>query len=245
MNQVKSHYDNLLAVHYSWMSGMAFADKVAEQRALLESFGFPTESKKLALDLGCGPGYQSVALCDLGYEAVMALDTSQAFLDELATISHDLPIKTQLQDIRDFSAFVDDTSADAIVCMGDTITHLVSMSDVSQLLSAAYKVLCHGGRLALTFRDFSKELTGTDRFIPVRSDDQHIMMCALLYSENYVEVNDLIYQRCNEGWRLHKSSYRKLRLDPALVAEELRQLGFVIEVETAVQRMQAIVAHKM
>lgn len=54
---------------------------------------------------------------------------------------------------------------DAIVCMGDTLTHLPARDDVSRLLSEAYGALRPGGRLVLAFRDLTEELTGTDRSV--------------------------------------------------------------------------------
>jgi hypothetical protein len=39
MSDVTRHYDTLLAQHYSWMMGVPFAAKVAEQQALLEGLG--------------------------------------------------------------------------------------------------------------------------------------------------------------------------------------------------------------
>ena len=244
MSDVQRHYDDLLAAHYSWMSGLTFADKVEEQRQLLERLGFPTASKGRALDLGSGPGYQAVALCDLGYESVIAIDTSQALLDELRSAGEGRPIEPVLGDLRDVSGLVGEGGADAIVCMGDTLTHLETQADVSRLLHAAYDILRPGGRLALTFRDYSVELTGTDRFIPVRSDDRRIMLCALLYEPGHVVVNDLVHLRTDDGWQLHKSSYRKLRLMPSMIADELRQSGFSVEIDEPINRMHAIVACK-
>jgi SAM-dependent methyltransferase len=217
----------------------------AEQRSLLENLGFPSESKKLAIDLGCAPGYQSVALCDLSYVRVIAIDTSQSFLDELGVVGEVHPIEHHLTDLRGYAAFADVASADTIVCMGDTITYSESTADVSWLFGDAFMVLRPGGRLALTFRDLSTELKGTDRIIPVRAEDQRIMTCVLLYEPGHVVVNDLVHVRSDEGWKLHKSCYRKLRLNSGSVAEELRQIGFSVESETSVNRMQVIVARKM
>jgi len=244
LSDVQSHYDDLLAAHYSWMSGMSFSDNVEEQNRLLKRLGFPTEAKGTAVDLGCGPGCQAVALCGLGYEAVIAIDTSQSLLDELRSSSEGRPIRPVLGDLRELRAFVGDAGADAIVCMGDTLTHLETQADVSRLLHTAYNTLRPGGRLALTFRDYSVELTGTDRFIPVRSDDRRIMLCALLYEPGHVVVNDLVYLRSDDGWQLHKSSYRKLRLIPSMIADELRQCGFSVELDEPINPMHAIVASK-
>jgi hypothetical protein len=47
----RDHYENLLAVYYSWMFGESFADKVAEQRLLLEQFGAIPAKRRLTLAL--------------------------------------------------------------------------------------------------------------------------------------------------------------------------------------------------
>nr|WP_301288959.1 MULTISPECIES: methyltransferase domain-containing protein [Methylorubrum] len=201
-------------------------------------------SKGVALDLGCGPGYRAAALCDLGCQSVIALDTSQALLDELKSVTGSRSIDAQLADLREFKSIVGAEGADAIVCMGDTLTHLDDRADVSKLLHDAYHTLRPNGRLALTFRDFSVELTGADRFIPVRADDRRIMLCALLYEPEHVVVNDLVYLRSNNGWHLRKSSYRKIRLVPSSISSELRTIGFSVEIDVTIDRMQAIVARK-
>ena len=74
----------------------------------------------------------------------------------------------------------------------------------------------------ITYRDLTKELFGTDRFIPVRSDENKIMTCFLEFeNEDSVVVHDLVYMRRDSGWSLNKSSYRKLRLGIGWIREEL------------------------
>jgi len=204
MSEVAKHYENLLARHYSWMVGAAFDAKVAEQQALLEEMGVKGEG--LALDLGCGPGYQAVALARLGYSPVRAVDGSEALLNELASNAKDLPIEQVHSDIRGLKKFTTPESASAIVCMGDTLTHLGSLDDVSQLLADAHAALKPGDVLALTFRDLSIERTGLDRFLPIRADSDRIMTCVLEFETDHVVINDLIYVREGGGWSLHKST---------------------------------------
>ena len=84
MNDAIRHYDQLLAEHYSWMVGAPFERKAAEQKALLTELGIGQGAHGLAIDLGCGPGYQSAALADLGFSRVIAIDASQTLLDELS-----------------------------------------------------------------------------------------------------------------------------------------------------------------
>jgi SAM-dependent methyltransferase len=243
MSDVARHYENLLARHYSWMVGTDFDAKVAEQQALLEGLGLHGEG--LAVDLGCGPGYQAVALARLGYSPVRAVDGSEALLNELANHAQGFPIDRVHGDIRGLKEFAALESASAIVCMGDTLTHLESLDDVSQLLADAHTALKPGGVLALTFRDLSIERSGLDRFLPIRADADRIMTCVLEFETDHVVINDLIYVREGASWSLHKSSFRKIRLSVEDVLADLRLLGFNVKVnETLASGMQAIAAVK-
>ncbi|MGD0367049.1 MAG: hypothetical protein ABSA94_06315 [Acidobacteriaceae bacterium] len=72
MPTAATHYANLLARHYSWMFGLSFDEKVTEQRAILEPLLKDTP-RGLAVDLGCGPGFQSLALTPARLLAGLAL----------------------------------------------------------------------------------------------------------------------------------------------------------------------------
>jgi SAM-dependent methyltransferase len=244
MSQAQRHYDDLLAAHYSWMNGVAPAEKAVEQAKILADLGADKGAKSIAIDLGCGPGYQSLALANLGYESVIAIDSSRDLLAELDAAKSDDRIKTVLADLRTFPAMVERGSVNVIACMGDTLTHLENKADVLKLYRDAYDALAPGGHFVLTFRDLSQELSGLDRFLPVRSDDQRIMTCVLEYESESVVVNDLIHVRENGGWTLYKSSYRKLRLSPSAQVAELVRIGFSVDHDQPIGRMHAISARK-
>ena len=244
MNDAIRHYDELLAEHYSWMVGVPFEQKTAEQKALLTQMNLESRQGGIAVDLGSGPGYQSVALADLGFAHVIAIDTSQHLLDELAAHKGRRPITPVLDDMRRFARHVPPAGADAIICMGDALTHLESHKDVSELLANAFAALAPGGRLVLTFRDMSQALDGLDRFIPVQSDANRVMVCFLEYEPQTVVVHDLIHARAGDGWNLRKSSYRKLRLAADDIVRQLGDLGFEIVVNGPAARMWAISARK-
>ena len=244
MDTTSRHYEELLAEHYVWMNGGSLAAKIDEQRALLEALGVLDGATRLAIDLGSGPGFQSLALANLGFCRVLAIDTSRRLLDELIAAKGTRQIESVCADLRHFARFALPESADTIVCMGDTLTHLLTFQDVDALVRDAYEVLGPGGRLILTFRDFSTDLIGLDRFIPVRADSDRIMICALDYAPERVTVTDLIHIREGENWSLKKSSYQKLRLAPAVVAQHLQNIGFQVDRNEPMGRMHAITARK-
>jgi SAM-dependent methyltransferase len=226
----QEHYKNLLADHYEWMFGLPFEAKVAEQKAILDEFTRPAVAGGLAVDLGCGSGFQSVALSDRGYK-VLAIDTSEKLLRDLSARVGSRDIVTKRADLRELDSLASPASVEMAVCMGDTLTHLSSRSDVSHLFRSVARALKPRGTFVVTYRDLaSVELFGLDRFIPVRSDDRRVMTCFLEYeTAETVVVHDLINLRGDNGnWTLHKSSYKKLRLPATWVVAELLASGLSI-----------------
>jgi SAM-dependent methyltransferase len=248
MSTVNEHYERLLSQHYTWMFGVSFEDKVNEQKSFLSRTLAPlhyTPEAALAVDLGCGPGFQTIALAQLGFSPVIAIDTSAELLDELRFHVGDLPVRIEKADLRDLPAIVQTGQATVIVCMGDTLTHLPDKSDVSAVFRGAFERLRRGGMFVITYRDLTTELHGTDRFIPVRSDENKIMTCFLEFENaDSVVVHDLVHIRQNMGWSLNKSSYRKLRLGIAWVHEELSRAGFDILSEDLSGRLIGLAALK-
>jgi SAM-dependent methyltransferase len=228
----QEHYENLLAEHYEWMFGVPFEAKVAEQKAILDEFAAGEGAGGLALDLGCGSGFQSIALSDRGYE-VLAIDASAKLLAKLSARIGSRSISTKHSDLQELDSLVRAGSAEIAVCMGDTLTHLPDRSDASNLFQSVARALKPGGKFVITYRDLaSVELVGLDRFIAVRSDDCRVMTCFLEYeTAETVLVHDLINIRDDDGkWTLHKSSYRKLRIPVEWVVSELASSGLLVTV---------------
>lgn len=221
------HYKTFLADHYTWMSG-PFPDKIEHQYELLLRSGLVAGATGCALDLGCGPGSQSIALARLGF-SVVAIDANAQLLEELGTHAGGLAIQPVLHDLCDLSSCSAlPTQIDVAVCIGDILPHLPTTPCITALFRQVSALLSPGGRFVVGFRDLSEERFGLDRFIPIRSDHDRIMTCFLEYEARTVLVHDLIYVRQGEAWNLRKSCYRKLRLSLAWVCEELESQGLEI-----------------
>jgi SAM-dependent methyltransferase len=243
MSTVNEHYQRLLSEHYTWMFGTSFEERVNEQETFLARTLGPL--KGTAVDLGCGPGFQTIALAQLGLSPVIAVDTSSELLDELRSHLNGLPIQIEKADLRDLAAIVQTGQATVIVCMGDTLTHLPDKSDVSALFRGVFDRLRPGGMFVITYRDLTTELFGTDRFIPVRSDDNKVMTCFLEFENaESVIVHDLVHVRQATGWSLNKSSYRKLRLGIDWVRQELSKAGFTVMSQDSAGRLIGLAAAK-
>jgi SAM-dependent methyltransferase len=227
MLTVREHYEAVLSPYYSRMFG-DFEAKVAEQQALLERLGVtPPARGGLAVDLGCGSGFQSVALARLGFR-VLSIDFSSRLLAELNERARGLPVAAVAGDIRDVGALAP-TGVELVVCMGDTLSHMECETDLERVFAGVAARLAVGGRFILTFRDLGRELHDLDRFIPLHSSDDLIMTCCLEYEPTRVKVHDLIWVRQPDGWHLRKGMYHKLRLAPHGVVRRLEDAAFTVE----------------
>ncbi|MCF1600290.1 class I SAM-dependent methyltransferase [Streptomyces muensis] len=253
IDQAVDHYDRFLAEHYTWMLGGDLDALAAVQGAALAGWGVTPGAAigpaagALAVDLGCGPGQASLALAGLGFDSVLAVDLSRPLLDEITAHATQAPaVRAVRADVRTaLRELVRPGSAQAVVCLGDTLTHLPTRGDVAALFADVAAALAPEGTAVFAYRDLTVPLTGTDRFLPVRAAEDRIMTCFLEYPADYddytVLVHDLIHTRnadaradhtaADSDWTLTARSYRKLRLSHAWVLEQLRTAGLRVRHE--------------
>jgi SAM-dependent methyltransferase len=241
MPTVTEHYENLLAEHYSWLFGGVEA-KIEENRKFFAAYGVKPLKSSVAIDLGCGSGFQAIPLAQLGFR-VFAVDLSPTLLSELTAHKRDLPIETIHDDLLQFPRYLLGP-AELCVCMGDTLTHLDSLATITKLFQQVSDCLEPGGTFILTFRDLSVELTGLDRFLPLRSEPTKIFTCYVEYEPEHVKVHDLIYQFIDNQWRLGKSFYRKCRIPFTWAKEALLATSFEIPLATLDKGLTTIIAQK-
>jgi 2-polyprenyl-3-methyl-5-hydroxy-6-metoxy-1,4-benzoquinol methylase len=241
MASAADHYRSHLAPVYTWMSGgfdAAIARGETEIGAVL-----PALSKGCrAVDLGCGFGMHSIPLARRGC-SVLALDSSSYLLEQLQAHAGILPITAVEDDLLAFQRYLD-SPADAIVCMGDTLTHLSDRNAALQLFAQAAASLHPGGTFVATFRDYTQALSGNGRFIPVKSDANRILSCFLEYATDHVDVHDMLHERNGDAWQLKVSAYRKLRLAPQWVSASLHDRGFAVRTEPGLAGMVRVIATK-
>ncbi|MBI3259169.1 MAG: class I SAM-dependent methyltransferase [Ignavibacteriae bacterium] len=238
---VKEHYDNHLGDIYSWMTGN-FQIKQKEFEQFLSEHNIIPTSTKIAIDLGAGHGIQAVSIAKRGYD-VKAVDFNTQLLDELAINSAGLAVEIIDDDIRNVKRFTD-SRPELIVCCGDTLTHLDNIEEIRTLLSDCAEILADNGKLILTFREYSTELHGDNRFIPVKSDDTKIFICCLDYEPIRVRVTDILYYKTDNGWKMKVSSYYKVRVAPQAIVDIVSEEGLIIDFNGVVNSMVAVIVRK-
>ncbi len=235
---VKEHYDNHLGHFYSWMTGNFQARTNEFKKFLSDNYIKPT-STKIAVDLGAGHGIQSIPLAEQGFN-VLAVDFNEKLLSELKSNAKDLNITAIVDDIRNVKLFAE--KPELIVCCGDTLPHLDSKKEIEAFIADIANSLTENGKVIFSFRDYSVALTGTNRFISVKSDKDKILTCVLDYENDFVNVTDLLYEKTNEGWRQKVSTYKKVRLLTSDIINFLLANELTITFNQTVNRLTTIIA---
>lgn len=208
----------------------------------LEVLGLLHGEGQFAVDLGAGFGMHTLPLARHGW-AVLAIDSSSALLHELERHAAGLEVTAIDDDLLAFARHLD-AAPNLALCMGDTLTHLSSKEAVESLIAEVYARLSPGGRFVTTFRDYSTALTGTARFIPVKSDAERILTCFLEYAPTTLLVHDILHERRDGQWHMSVSDYAKLRLPPKWVEATLTRCGFAVTSGEGASGMVSLVGVK-
>jgi SAM-dependent methyltransferase len=239
MPSVAEHYERVLSPVYAWMAGGA-ESALAAGKTEIEALNLALPAGALAVDLGAGFGMHAIPLARAGAR-VIAVDSSAHLLAELQRLAGDATVTTVQDDLLSFRSHLSGRAA-AVLCMGDTLTHLPEHTHVDFLIQEVAEALEPGGRFALSFRDYGQPLLDHGRFIPVRSDERRILMCFLEYQEDTVLVHDILHERHGDAWETRVSSYQKLRLSPDRVSSSLESFGFKVEQSDGPRGMVQVLA---
>jgi hypothetical protein len=241
MTTAAGHGGDHLARVYIWMAGGAKA-ALDPGTIEVESLGLPHARSDLLIDLGAGFGKHAIAPAERA-APVLAIDASAELVASLRTLAGDLPIGAGAEDLRAFACHLEEP-ADAGLRMGDTVTHLPTVDDVGELVGDASSMLAPGGTLTFSFRDQPVPRSGTDRTVPVDSDDDRLGTSSREFDAGLVRVHDLLQERTSAGWQTRVNVYPKLRLAADRLVAMLTALGFMVRRDASAGGMVRVVATK-
>jgi len=230
MTDIENHYESLLAARYTWMMG-GLKRCGENARALLDlALISGCETKGVALDLGSGPGYHAKALAQRGFR-VIAVDISRSCLQELRADCAGLDVIPTLGELTDHRVYSSHAPFAAILCVGDTLTHLRDADEVDHLLSRCFELLAPNGVLLLELREQPEQPDIENSIFTTRAERDRIMQCVLHFEPEKVWVTDVVHEWAGDRWKTIQSSYPKLRLSGDELIAKAKAAGLSVRLD--------------
>ncbi len=182
-----------------------------------------------ALDAATGTGVYAIALAKRGVR-VLGTDLSSAMLDQAARDARkeDLrvtwlqaPMQRLGQDVTG--------SYDAVLCMGNSLPHLVSQADLEAALNSFASLLSKSGILILQVLNYARVLAEHQRIVNINRSGDREYVRFYDFEPSVVQFNVLAidWSKDPPNHELHSTTLRPYVVDE--IARALKQSGFEIE----------------
>jgi glycine/sarcosine N-methyltransferase len=179
-----------------------------------------------ALDIGCGTGSFTIALARSGVKAV-GMDLSSLMISEAKknSLAYGVDIDFVNSGMGEMLSNINN-KFDLIMCMGNTLPHLLSKKELFSMTIACRQLLNPGGRLVLNLLNYDKILSKKERIVGISKNDNHEFIRFYDFQEPYVNFN-LLEIKWDKKTPLHKITSTKLYPYTHLEVESaLMQAGF-------------------
>ncbi|MFP4107198.1 MAG: class I SAM-dependent methyltransferase [Phycisphaerae bacterium] len=163
-------------------------------QAFLQRFG-----PKSAIDVACGTGLYALSLAAAGVETVGA-DISRGMLDhakrqaDRENLSLDW-IQAPMQSLAEES----DRTFDAVLCMGNSIPHLLDETDLDRTLAAFAGLLNPRGVLVIQLLNYEKLLRQGDRIVGINAESKSEYIRFYDFLDGLVRFNILTIRWTGDG----------------------------------------------
>lgn len=190
-NEIADFYD-ALASDYDTMTGFEnrFVTERPFFRMIVERYGIKT-----AVDAGCGTGFHSLVLAQLGV-SVTGVDVSRAMLESLSRHAGqlNLPVHGVQAGFESLSQSLNGTY-DAVFCLGNSLAHLLSTDQLRVALDNFVSLLNPGGRLFIQILNYDRILGQHERIQNVKEIGDTTFIRFYDYEGERVRFNILKLQK--------------------------------------------------
>ncbi len=168
-----SEFYDELSEDYADMIG--FSERVEAEKKIFEKIVSGYNIKR-CLDAGCGVGIYSIILSELGVD-VVGIDISQAMIEKARELAKTFNSSAKF-DVIDFSKIKERyrEEFDLVLCIGNTLVHLLSEKDLLISLRNFYNALKKDGILIVQILNYDRIIENEERIINVRETPAKIFV---------------------------------------------------------------------
>lgn len=218
-------YDNLAEDYDRFVN---WTGRLAHEMPFLQRL-FQAGGVQRVLDAACGTGQHAIALARQGYQ-VAGADLSAAMVDQArqnaaaAGVEVEFAVAGMGQLARLGRVF------DAVLCLGNSLPHLLTAEATQDALADFAAVLRPGGLVVIQNRSFDRIWAGKERFMGPQShrsgQDEWIFVRFYDFLEETVAFNMIRLRRTEAGWMQDVESTLLRPIFHRQLAAGLEQAGF-------------------
>jgi len=223
-------YD-VLAADYdrfvNWEERLAYELPFLERS--LEGHLPPEERKPRLLDVACGTGHHAIALARRGYE-VLGADLSTAMVERARANAAAAGVPARFV-VAGFGHLAElGETFDGVLCLGNSLPHLLTAEALAQALADFAAVLRPGGLLLLQNRNFDRVWRQRERFMGPQSyqgeDGERLFVRFYDFHQQTLTFNMIRLRRTEDGWAQNVESTELRPIFRDDLAAALRAAGF-------------------
>jgi glycine/sarcosine N-methyltransferase len=155
------------------------------------------------LDAACGTGRHAIALARMGHQLV-GTDLSSAMVEQAKENAAAAGIDVAFAMVGLGSLATLGKVFDAVLCLGNSLPHLLTRSAVDMALTDFAAVLRPGGLLVVQNRNFDQVCTDRERFMAPQShqagDDEWVFVRFYDFDGDTITFNMIRLRRTHDGW---------------------------------------------
>jgi glycine/sarcosine N-methyltransferase len=215
-----------LAVDYdrfvNWAARLAHELPFFEER-------FVALGVRRVLDAACGTGHHAIALARRGYQ-VVGTDLSEAMIQRARKNAAAAGVDVAFEVAGLGSLARLGQTFDAVICLGNSLPHMLTEQTVAESVSDFRAVLRPGGLLVVQNRNFDRVWAERERFMSPQTyrDDQQEWIFVRFYDfqAETITFNMIRLKREAEGWEQDVESTELRPIFSREMAALLAQAGF-------------------
>jgi glycine/sarcosine N-methyltransferase len=211
----KQFYDSF-ADEYNEMTGLEirFSKETPVFQSLLKKYHI-----ELALDAGCGTGFHSILLAQLGLQ-VTATDISEQMLNvtQKNAKQKNVQVETIQSSFNDLNKKTNKTY-DAVFCLGNSLAHILEEKELLDSLKIFHEILKFGGLLFVQMLNYNRIMRNRERIQSIKEINGNIFVRFYDFIDKILLFNVLTIKK--QGSEI-KHSLRSIEIFPWQSADLVR-----------------------
>ncbi len=184
------------------------------------------------LDTACGTGWHAITLAQKGYTAA-GCDASPQMIEQARANAAKAQAKVRFE-VADFNQLDKFSETfDAVLCLGNSLPHLLSQEALVEALRQMHGKLEKGGVLILHNLNYDMRMVKKPRFFSANGNDEALVWRFADYGPEFITFHTALFERKMEGanqesvsWSVQVNSTLHRPLLQRDVDEALEQAGF-------------------